>query len=158
MGCGKSTVGKKLARKLNFKFIDIDTEIEKNQGKSIAEIFKIEGETEFRNLERNFLIDTFTLDNVVVSCGGGLPCFFDNMDLINTHGISVYLKMSPKSLHNRLIPAKTTRPLLQNKTDEEILPFIEETLALREQFYNKAQFVVKGENLDVFALIELLNL
>ena len=158
MGCGKSTVGKKLARKLNFKFIDIDAEIEKAKRISIADIFQQEGEKAFRNLERDFLIATFTLDNIVVSCGGGLPCFFDNLSLINSYGKSVYIKMSPKSLHNRLVQAKISRPLLQNKTDEELLIYIEETLVLREVFYNKAQFVVKGEDVDVFAVIELLNL
>src|SRR5688500_7831796 len=102
MGCGKSSAGKKLANKLGFEFIDLDEMIEKQYQKSVSEIFETEGENKFREYEHNCLKGLLDKENIVISLGGGTPCYYNNMELINTHGTSIYLKMSTEVLASRL--------------------------------------------------------
>ena len=158
MGCGKSTFGKKLSKALGYQFIDLDQEITKNTGMSIPELFELHGENHFRTIEQETLTATFSLSDTVVACGGGCPCFFDNIDQINQHGVSVYIQMHPKSLFIRLKQNTDTRPLLKNKTDEALLDYINQKLNERKVFYEKAQHIVKGENLKINELVDLLNL
>lgn len=157
MGSGKSTVGKKLAAKLNLNFVDLDDLIENKYKISIPQLFQKYNEEAFRVIERECLFSTFENESTVISAGGGTPCFFDNMDQINNIGISVYLKLHPKSLCNRLVNARKKRPLLNDKSSEEILHYIENHLKLREPFYEKASITVKGENIDVEDLILQIN-
>jgi len=124
MGSGKTTVGKKLAGKLGYDFIDLDEMIEKKYRITINNIFNKFDENAFRLIEQETLTETFKLKNTVISTGGGTPCFFNNMQLINKYGISVYLKMHKQSLYDRLINSKTKRPLLTEKTPNEILNYI----------------------------------
>jgi shikimate kinase len=154
MGSGKSTAGKKLAAKLGFEFIDLDKFIEHETGKTIPEIFLKKGEGEFRALENNALKKLVTRENVVVACGGGTPCYYGNMELMNNNGITIYLKMSADSLATRLLNAKTKRPLIENKSEEELKNFIGEHLEKREDTYHQAQYIVKGKNLNVDELVE----
>src|SRR5437660_384427 len=93
MGSGKSAVGKCLAKKLNFYFIDFDDYVEKEAGKSVSEIFSNGGEKKFRELENKYLKKLLHINNAVVSLGGGTPCFYNNMELIKKNGISVYFEM-----------------------------------------------------------------
>lgn len=121
MGCGKSTLGKKIAKKLNIPFIDSDQEIERLEGISVSEIFALKGEKYFRKLEHDFLLklkesQSNTAEKIVLSCGGGMPCFFDNMQLLNELGASFYVKLSAFELAKRLTLAKTKRPLIQGKS------------------------------------------
>lgn len=141
MGVGKSTLGKKLARRLNVDFIDADQYIEEQVGMSILDYFTQFGEEKFRVLERDF-IRQLDISARVVATGGGLPCFYDNMDTMNATGVTIYLHRPPKELVQRLKNAKTERPLIAGLSDEELLDFISAQLEEREQFYNQAQFVL----------------
>jgi shikimate kinase len=147
MGCGKSTIGKKLANKLGYGFIDLDDYIEKKSKRTIPEIFRSSGEDFFRGLETYSLKELATLENVVVSTGGGTPCFNNNMDLINSSGISIYLKMSSDTLYSRLRQSRAGRPLIENFNDEELREYIASKLNEREFFYAQSHFKVKAKDL-----------
>ena len=153
MGSGKSTIGKLLSDELKMNFVDIDHVIEEKYGKSIGQIFSSEGEDAFRLLEHNTIKDNFTNSSrTIVSVGGGLPCFHNNMDIMNSLGETVYLQMSAKAILERIwqlsLPARALRPLIANKTKDELKMYIEQTLALREPFYNKAKFIISNETYD----------
>lgn len=156
-GCGKSFIGKKLARYLNFDFVDLDDAFEEAYHLSIADFFKKYGENAFRQCEQKVLNDNLLKDNVVLALGGGTPCFGQNMQHIVENCFTVYVKMSPLSLHHRLQNAKRVRPLTQNLNSEELMNYIEKTLARREEFYNQANVCVKGENFDLEALLSIIN-
>ena len=147
MGSGKTTVGKRLAKKLNLQFIDTDLFIENRYHKSIAAIFEEKGEAGFREIERKALHEITDFENVVISTGGGLPCFFDNMEVMNQTGTTIYLKVSVKELMNRLKNGKQQRPLLKDKSSEEIKNYITINLEKREEFYNKATFIFETDDL-----------
>lgn len=149
MGCGKSSVGKKLAVRLKSDFVDIDTSIEQMTGKSIAQIFKEEGEDQFRQLERSILVSLCSRSNIVVATGGGAPCFFDNMLKMNKSGITIYLKMHPDSLASRILASGNERPLVNRLSKEEMPTYIAQHLREREVFYNKAKITIKGESLKI---------
>jgi shikimate kinase len=148
MGAGKTTLGKALARTLGLQFIDLDDFIIARQHKSIAQIFAEVGEDGFRRLERRALEEVAEYEDVVISLGGGTPCFFDNMELVRRAGRSVYLKPSEEVLHRRLIEGKKKRPLLADKNDAEILTFMREQLAWREPYYQKAEMTFNASNLE----------
>jgi shikimate kinase len=138
MGAGKTTVGKALANVANLRFIDLDLYIETRYRKSIEQLFAENGENSFREIERAILKEVSEFEDVVVSTGGGAPCFFDNMRLMNEKGATVYLKASPEALAKRLNKCKDKRPLIKNKSELELLKFIAVTLNNREPFYNQA--------------------
>jgi shikimate kinase len=154
MGSGKSSAGKKLASKLEFDFIDLDKYIEQETGKTIPDIFLEKGEAEFRALEHNALKKLVTREHVVIACGGGTPCYYGNMELMNNNGTTIYLKMSADALASRLLNAKDKRPLLQYNSEEELKSFITEHLEKREDIYHQAQYIVKGKNLNVDELVD----
>jgi len=141
MGTGKTTVGEILAKKLRQSFIDVDEFIENRYRKTIAAIFEEKGETGFREIEHRALQEIISFENIVVSTGGGLPCFFDNMDLLNQTGITIYLRASVDDLIDRLIIDMQKRPLIKGKSVEELHDFIETNLEKRESFYNQSQFI-----------------
>lgn len=149
MGSGKTTIGKKLASKLGYEFVDLDHFIESEYKMTIPEIFADKGENEFRAMEHNALKKIIERDNLVIACGGGTPCYYDNMQLMNNNGVTVYLKMSADALVSRLANAKEKRPLIANKTPDELRKFVTRQLEKREDFYHKAQYTVKGKDLDV---------
>lgn len=150
MGAGKTTVGKALAKELGVMFYDLDWYIESRMRKTVKQIFDEIGEEGFRKIERNMLHEVAEFENVVVSCGGGTPCFFDNMDYMNQLGETIYLKASLETLHTHLKMGKGVRPLLLNKTPEEVEIFIREQLKLREPFYNKAKHIIDINVMDDF--------
>ena len=123
MGSGKSSTGKLLASQLDYNFIDLDKFIEKEYKMTIPEIFSSKGEKEFRAMEHNCLKKVVEKENTVVACGGGTPCYYGNMELMNNNGTTVYLKMSVDTLVNRLLHAKDKRPLILNKTEKELKEF-----------------------------------
>ena len=153
-GCGKSSVGKKLAAKLGYGFVDLDEAFEEEYHITIPVFFQKYNETAFRSCERKVLLNKLQLDNAVISSGGGTPCFSDNMQLMKDSGIVVYIRMAPASLFDRLSHAKRPRPLVQNKTPEELQQYIDNTLPLREPVYQQAHLTVKGESIDIEALCE----
>ncbi len=157
MGCGKSSVGKKLAKRLKLDFIDIDLSIEQMTGKSIARIFDQEGEDQFRQLERSILVSLCSRSNIVVATGGGAPCFFDNMMLMNKSGTTVYIKMHPASLTDRILSSDIERPLVRKFGKEDMPVYIAQHLKEREVFYNTAKITIKGENLNIEELEHLIR-
>lgn len=157
MGSGKSTMGRTLASELNLTFIDLDSFLEEKYFRTIPQIFAEEGEERFRKKERNVLEEVCSFDNVIVATGGGAPCFFDNMDLMNESGFCVFLDVEISSLVNRLIHAKTERPLIKGKSTEELREFIEGLLAKRRPFYEKARYILKGSEITSAQIIDLLS-
>ena len=142
MGGGKATIGRGRARQLGLRFIDMDTEVERRAGMSVAEFFAAHGEAAFRREEREVLQGLTAERDAVVATGGGVPCFFDNMEVMNAAGLTIYLKMGPEKLAARLEYGKAKRPLLRDKTQEELQAFIAENLVGREPFYARAKMVM----------------
>ena len=138
MGCGKSTLGKALAQRCDIEFIDLDDYIETRAGKKIREIFADEGEAAFRGIEREMLLEVSEKANVLVACGGGTPCFGDNMSLMNSRGITVLLQTSHERLFERSKRGRHKRPLIAALTDEQLDVFIEEQLEKRMPHYSKS--------------------
>ena len=149
MYSGKSTVGKKLANLMNLNHIDTDKVFESKYNITISSFFEKYGENLFRELEHKILLETIEDDNCIISTGGGLPCFHKNMDIIKENGISIYLNMSPISIIHRINNSKKKRPLLQNKSPEELQEYIENLLREREVFYNQANLKIKGEDPNI---------
>jgi shikimate kinase len=157
MGSGKSTMGRALASELDLTFIDLDSFLEEKYFKTIPQIFAEEGEESFRRKERKVLEEVCSFDNVILATGGGAPCFFDNMKLINKSGFCVFLDVDVTSLVNRLIHAKTERPLIKGKSPEELHEFIEGLLAKRRPFYEKARYILTGSEITANQVISLLK-
>lgn len=155
MGAGKTTVGKALAKELNIEFYDLDWYIEARMRKTVKQIFDEQGEEGFRRIEKNMLHEVGEFENVIVSCGGGTPCFFDNMEFMNQQGETVYLKATPDVLYGHLKMGKTVRPLLLNKTQEEVQVFIKEQLQKRESFYKKAKHTLDVNLMDNYDKIKI---
>lgn len=154
MGSGKTTVGKLLATSLGWGFVDMDAHIESKEFKSVSLIFAEKGDQEFRLMEQKCLHEVAEFENVVISTGGGTPSFFDNMEFMNAHGTTIYLKLSVAELAQRLENSHANkRPLLADRKGEELRLFIAEGLAKREPFYTQARFVVDGNDEALVALI-----
>ena len=155
MGAGKTTVGRTLAKELGLDFYDLDWFIENRRRKKIPQIFEEQGEEGFRRIEYNMLHEVAEFEDVVLSCGGGTPCFFDNIDYMNQQAQVVYLRCSPEVLYSHLLMGKTERPLLKGKTPEQLMDFIKEQLAVREPFYNKARFQFDVSLMDNYDKIKV---
>ncbi len=159
MGSGKSTIGKKLAAKLAYDFIDMDAYIEQQEGRTVSDIFKTDGEVYFRELEQRVLKSLCSMEKVVVSTGGGTPCFFDNMEVMNEAGYSVYLNLEVEKIIGRLKNGLEKRPLLADLSPSELEKEIKERLKVRESFYNKARMIYTSEgsvNRDVEKLSQII--
>lgn len=148
MGSGKTTLGRALSRTMQLPFYDLDWYIETRMHRTVSQIFEERGEEGFRLVERNMLHEVAEFEDVIISCGGGTPCFFDNMDYLNAQGDTVYLKASPSVLCAHLKMARTERPLLKGKNDGQLKEFIEEQLQKREPFYSQAHHVLDVDVLD----------
>lgn len=140
MGTGKSYWGKQWAQAHGLNFYDLDEEIEKIEGLKVSQIFDSKGEAYFRKKEKEVLHSFFQKDNFILSCGGGTPCFFNNMSKMNEKGVTIYLKTDVVELVNRLSLEKETRPLIKGLTDETLKDYILEKLNDREPFYSKAVY------------------
>lgn len=146
MGAGKTTAGKELASVLNLEFVDLDLYIQSRLHKTINQLFEEHGENGFREIENKLLKEVADFENVVISTGGGAPCFFDNMEHMNNSGKTIYLQASPQILSDRLNLNKDKRPLLKDKTKEELYKFVCESLEKREPFYTQAQHIYPTDN------------
>lgn len=155
MGAGKTTVGKVLSKELNMPFYDLDWYIEGRMRKTIAALFAERGEEGFRKIEHNMLHEVAEFENVILSCGGGTPCFFDNIDYLNQQGETVYLKARPEVLYEHLRMGRTERPLLKGKTQEELLNHITAQLSQREPFYSKAKHTLDVSLMDNYEKIAI---
>jgi shikimate kinase len=157
MGCGKSTLGKKLAKHAGLQFIDMDHYIEKRHCKTVPQIFAEEGEAEFRKKERKALEELSKFTNVVIATGGGAPCFFDNVELMNRTGKTIYLNINSKILADRLLKSKTERPLIKGKSKEELVKFIDETLQKRNEFYMKAHYRITRPDIGLDEVMSMVQ-
>jgi shikimate kinase len=157
MGCGKTTLGRRLSEHLNLQFVDMDHYIEERNLKTIPQIFEQEGESEFRNKERKALEELSEFTDIVIATGGGAPCFFDNIDLMNHSGKTIYLNIDPAILADRLLKSKTERPLIKGKSREELVAFIDETLKKRNEFYKQAKFQITEPDIDLGELESLIK-
>ena len=149
MGSGKTTVGRALARRYGIEHIDLDWRIEQRFCTKIADMFAEIGEEGFRRRERNMLHEVMGMEDVVVSVGGGTPCFFDNMERMNASGQTIYLQCDVDVLVERIMRSQNKRPIVANKTKEELIDFVSKHLAERESFYLKAQSIWNAESLRI---------
>ncbi|WP_373775675.1 shikimate kinase [Porphyromonas loveana] len=147
MGSGKSTVGRKMADMLGWKFIDTDFFIENRFRKRVADIFADEGEAVFRRRERVVIEELSGMEKTVIATGGGLPCHSDNMALMNEAGLTLYLEVSDEVLALRLELCKRTRPKVKDKTGAELLAHVREEMAVRGELYRAARVVVNADEL-----------
>ena len=157
MGSGKSTLGRRLAAYLNLQFIDMDHYIEMRNHKTVPQIFAEEGEAEFRIKERKALEELSEFSDVVIATGGGAPCFFDNIDLMNNTGSTIYLNIKPSILADRLLNSKTERPLIKGKSKEELISFIDDTLKKRNIFYSQAKHQITEPEIELIEIMKLLQ-
>lgn len=155
MGCGKSYVGRNLAPLLGFEYIDADKYIEEQEGLTVKEIFEKKGEDYFRQKEKEFINQLDKEANLVVSTGGGAPCFFDNMDVMNEKGLTIYLNRNKEKVIWRLLKGQYKRPLIADLTPEELSAFYDERLESRKPFYEKAKLHVGDADVD--EILEILK-
>jgi shikimate kinase len=148
MGSGKTTYGKLMSKELNLSFIDLDTFIEQKYLKTISDLFDEWGEVGFRKVEKEVLHEIAQFENTLISTGGGTPCFFDNMEYMNAHGDTIYLRTSVRELRDRLRMSRSKRPLISTKTDKELEASIAEMLEKRESFYMKAKYILDTDDLN----------
>ncbi len=157
MGCGKSTLGRKLADHSGMQFIDMDNYIEMRNCKTVPQIFEEEGEDAFRNIERKALEELSEFNNVIIATGGGAPCFFDNINLMNQTGKTIYLNIDPDILAERLIKSKSDRPLIRGKSKKELIEFINTSLEKRNKFYKQAQFQITQPDTGLNDIMEMIS-
>lgn len=155
MGAGKTTVGHALAKELGIPFYDLDWYIESRMRKKVSQIFAEKGEEGFRKIEHNMLHEVAEFENVVMSCGGGTPCFFDNMEYMNQQAETVYLKARTDVLYDHLRMGRTERPLIKGKSPEELKAFIEQQIALREPFYSQAKHTLDVSLMENYEKIKM---
>lgn len=155
MGSGKSTIGKLLAKTLGISFVDLDDQIERKTNQSISDTINALGEIRFRKLEKDTLEEVLSLeDDFVLSLGGGTPVYYDNMNQINLHSHSIYLRINPMELSNRLIHEKENRPLIARIPDDELTEFIAKHLFERSTFYSQAKSMLDVKSKSVDELVE----
>lgn len=157
MGSGKSTVAKKLSKLMGWEYIDLDSLIENNNACSISRIFEKEGEAGFRKIEAETLRTLTIHKDLIVSCGGGTPCYYKNMDWMNSNGYTVYIELSIAALKSRLVNARTSRPLISNYSDSELEAYISNTMSEREKYYLQAKERIKGLDINITQLSDHLE-
>lgn len=154
MGSGKTTLGRGVEARAHIAFIDLDQYIEERYGKSIKDIFKERGEDGFRLIERDCIRELSLKKDILVACGGGTPCFFDNMEIMNSRGTTVWLDASVDILHARLKEGRSQRPLIADFDDDELRGFIVKSFEKRNPFYSRATHRFAADNLDTVADLE----
>ncbi len=148
MGCGKTTLGRAVGRRTGINFIDLDIYIENRFHASVNDLFAARGEEGFRKVERAMLEEVSAFEDTLIACGGGTPCFFNNMELMNDCGVTVWLNTPSQRIIDRLKRNRSRRPLLAGKTDEELSEFVTSSMLVREPFYSRASARFNGEELE----------
>jgi shikimate kinase len=155
MGCGKTHLGQQIAEKLGLPFFDLDEKLAEKEGKSISQIFEEEGEEYFRLLEKDALhLLTENHETFVMACGGGTPCFYNNIDYMNTQGTTVWINCSVECLHGRLVKDRGARPLLNGLSDNGLRSYIIKKFGDRKIFYQQAALIIQDDNLSVDEITE----
>lgn len=157
MGAGKTTAARRLAQRMGWEVVDTDSLFEEKYKISVNDFFNKYDEPLYRKLESEVLKATESLDHVVVSTGGGTACFFDNMDWMNQHGLTVFLRISPQAAVDRVIHSRHKRPLVEGKSEEELTEFVNQHYASRLPFYEQARITVKSEDFDIESLMEAIK-
>ena len=156
MGSGKSSALKQLGKLLSWETYDLDHLFEEKYKISVQDFFHKYDEAAFRKLESQLLKETAKYENAVIATGGGTPCFYDNMEWMNANGTTIFLKVSAKTAVNRLLNSKKKRPLIEGKSEEQLLEYVQRHYGERMPFYEKAQITVKGEDLD-FSKLDIIS-
>ena len=157
MGAGKTTAARRLAQRLGWEVVDTDAMFEEKYKISVNDFFNNYDEPLYRKLESEVLKETENLKNTVISTGGGTACYFDNMEWMNQHGLTVFLRISEKAVVDRLLHAKRKRPLAVVKSEEELIEFVKIHYNSRMTFYEQAQITVKSEDFDVDGLMNTIK-
>jgi shikimate kinase len=158
MASGKSSVGKKLANKLNLPFVDLDTYIEEKHNTTIRLLMYDKGHDAFREIERDALVDVIeNYQDAIISTGGGTPCYFDNLEKMKNAGDTVYLEVDIPTLVDRLMHSKKDRPLIWGKTREDLTVYAKELMERRRGYYQKAKYTVNGKNLKLDTIIQIIE-
>lgn len=157
MGAGKTTAARRLAQRMGWEVVDTDALFEEKYKISVNDFFNKYDESLYRKLESEVLKATESLDHVVVSTGGGTACFFDNMDWMNQHGLTVFLRISPQAAVDRVIHSRHKRPLVEGKSEEELTEFVSRHYASRLPFYEQAHITAKSEDFDIESLMEAIK-
>lgn len=155
MGSGKSHWGRLLSEKLSLPFFDLDEQVTTHAGKSIVEIFEKEGEENFRLMEKEVLhIITESHESFIMACGGGSPCYFNNIEYMNSAGTTVWINTSLDVLYDRLVKEKQVRPLIKELSDEQLKNFIGKKFADRRIYYEQADVILDEELVEIDKLVE----
>lgn len=149
MGAGKTTTARRLAHQLGWEVADTDALFEEKYKISVNDFFNKYDEPLYRKLESAVLKETENLENVVVATGGGTACYFDNMEWMNSHGLTVFMRISPQAAVDRVIHSRHKRPLAIGKTEEELTEFVAQHYTSRMPFYEQARITIKSEDLDL---------
>lgn len=158
MGAGKTSYAKQLSEILNMKYLDTDRLVEKMEGMTIPEIFKAKGEKYFRDAETKIIENLRDEDNAIVATGGGLPCFNDNMKLLNEIGLTIYLQVNVESVVSRLEKSHQKRPLVEGKSHDELIDFVRKNLGEREKYYKLAKITYDANERQASGLLAAINL
>lgn len=148
MAAGKTTLGKALARDLGLQFIDLDHYIENRYHSTISQLFAERGEEGFRQIERNMLHEVTEFEDVIIATGGGTPCFYDNMEYMNSMGVTVFLQASVDVIFTRLTIARVQRPLVKGKSADELRQYITAMLEQRNPYYTRAHHTFCANRLE----------
>ncbi len=155
MGSGKSYWGRRLSEKLNLPFFDLDEQVVSHEEKSVSEIFSTLGEEYFRLQEKNTLnLLTESHDSFIIATGGGTPCYFNNIEYMNSSGTTVWINTSPDELFKRLLKEKEKRPLISELSDEQLHAFILKKYSDRRIYYEQADMVIDDEPIELDTLIQ----
>ena len=157
MGTGKSYWAQRIAASKNIDWIDLDAQVEKDTSMTIKEIFETNGETYFRNKEKEVLHKLAAHKKIIIATGGGTPCFHDNIQWMNKHGITVWIDESVEVLAERLKKEKAHRPLIKDLSDEELLHFLSIKLSERSKFYNQSQHHLQAGSISDHSFAKILQ-